>query len=153
MRGSSARRASVKIVMSESRILVVDDEPQFLATVQCFLEGNGFEVLAGNSCRQAEDIYTSARPDAAVLDYSLPDGNILDVLPRLRAIDASIPIIIMTGHASIELAVQAIKHGAEHFLTKPVDLSALAVMLKRGQDNVRMHRNRCSIRADPAVRP
>jgi DNA-binding NtrC family response regulator len=126
--------------MAESRILVVDDEPQFLASVQCFLENSGFEVLPGTSCRQAEEVYASARPDAAVLDYSLPDGNILDVLPRLRALDASIPIIIMTGHASIELAVQAIKLGAEHLLTKPVDLSALAVMLKRSQETVRMHR-------------
>ena len=126
--------------MFDGRILVVDDEPQFLATVQTFLQDSGFEAITGESCRRAKEIYASARPDAAVLDYSLPDGNILEILPRLRAVDASIPIIIMTGHASIELAVQAIKLGAEHFLTKPIDLSALAVMLERSLESRRIRR-------------
>lgn len=70
----------------------------------------------------------------------LPDGNVLEILPRLHALDASIPIIIMTGHASIELAVQAVKLGAEHFLTKPVDLPTLVVMLERSLENQRNRR-------------
>ena len=126
--------------MADGRILVVDDEPQFLAGVQSFLENSGFEVVAGTSCQQAEEVYARAKPDAAVLDYSLPDGNILEILPRLHAVDASIPIIIMTGHASIELAVQAVKMGAEHFLTKPVDLPTLVVMLERSLENQRNRR-------------
>ena len=126
--------------MADGRILVVDDEPQFLSTVCLFLENAGFEIVSGTSCRQAEDIYGSAKPDAAVIDYSLGDGNALEVLPRLREIDATIPIVIMTGHASIELAVQAVKMGAEHFLTKPVDLPTLAVMLERSLENQRNRR-------------
>lgn len=126
--------------MADGRILVVDDEPQFLSTVQNFLENSGFEVVTATSCRQAQEIYSSAKPDAAVMDYSLGDGNALEILPRLRAADASIPIIIMTGHASIELAVQAVKLGAEHFLTKPVDLVTLAVMLERSLENQRNRR-------------
>lgn len=125
--------------MVDGRILVVDDEPQYLLAVQSFLENSGFEVIAGTSCQQAEEIYNSAKPDAVVMDYSLGDGNAHEILPRLRASDPSIPIIIMTGHGSIELAVQAVKLGAEHFLTKPVDLSTLAVMLERSLEN---HRNR-----------
>src|SRR5882757_101739 len=127
--------------MADGRILVVDDEPQFLLTVQSFLENTGFEVIPGTSCRQAEEIYSSAKPDAVVMDYSLGDGNALEILPRLHAADVSIPIIIMTGHASIELAVQAVKLGAEHFLTKPVDLPTLAVMLGRSLENQRNRRN------------
>ncbi len=126
--------------MADGRILVVDDEPQFLSTVQTFLENSGFEVVTGSSCRQAEDIYSSAKPDVAVLDYGLGDGNVLEILPRLRAADPSVPIIIMTGHASIELAVQAVKMGAEHFLTKPVDLPTLSVMLERSLENQRNRR-------------
>lgn len=121
------------------RILVVDDEPNFLASVQGFLENSGFEVVTGTSCQRAEAIYASDKPDAAVLDYSLPDGNILETLPRLQALDDSVPIIIMTGHASIELAVQAVKMGAEQFLTKPLDMPTLVVMLERTLEN---HRNR-----------
>jgi DNA-binding NtrC family response regulator len=126
--------------MADGRILVLDDEPQFLATVRSFLEGRGFEVVTATSCRQAEEVYGRAKPDAAVLDYSLPDGNALEILPRLRAVDPSIPIILMTGHASIDLAVQAVKMGAEHFLTKPVDLPTLAVMLERSLENQRNRR-------------
>jgi len=126
--------------MPDGRILVVDDEPQFLGTIQTYLEDSGLEVVTGTSCRQAEDLYSHAKPDAAVLDYSLSDGNALQILPRLRALDGSIPIIIVTGHASIELAVQAIKMGAEHFLTKPVDLGALVVMLTRSLENQRNRR-------------
>ena len=126
--------------MPEGRILVVDDEPQFLLAVQRFLENSGFDVIPGTSCRQAEEIYNSAKPDAVVMDYSLGDGNALEILPRLHTADASIPIIIMTGHASIELAVQAVKLGAEHFLTKPVDLATLAVMLERSLENQRNRR-------------
>jgi len=126
--------------MAESRILVADDEPDFLAGVQVFLEKRGFEVVPGNSCRQAESIFISAKPDAAVLDYSMADGNILETLPRLHELDPSIPIIVMTGHASIELAVQAIKMGAEHFLTKPLDMPTLVVMLERCLENQRNRR-------------
>lgn len=126
--------------MAQGRILVVDDEPQFLDTVRNFLERSGFEVMTGGSCRRAEEIYAAVKPDAAVLDYSLGDGNALEILPRLRSADPSIPIIIMTGHASIELAVQAVKMGAEHFLTKPVDLGTLSVMLERSLENQRNRR-------------
>jgi DNA-binding NtrC family response regulator len=126
--------------MAEGRILIVDDEPQFLGTVCGFLEDRGFEVISGTCCREAEECWSSAKPDAAVLDYSLPDGNILDILPNLHALDPSIPIVILTGHASIELAVQAVKLGAEHFLTKPVDLPTLAVMLERSLENQRNRR-------------
>jgi DNA-binding NtrC family response regulator len=126
--------------MVEGRILVVDDDLQFLDTVRQFLENSGFEVISGACCRDAEEHWRSAKPDAAVLDYSLPDGNILDILPKLHALDPSIPIVIMTGHASIELAVQAVKLGAEHFLTKPVDLGTLAMMLERSLENQRNHR-------------
>lgn len=126
--------------MVTGRILVVDDEPQFLGTVQRFLEARGFEVVTAPSCREAEENYSSAKPDAAVMDYSLADGNVLEILPRLRSIDPTIPIIIMTGHASIELAVQAVKMGAEHFLTKPLDMGTLAVMLERSLENQRNRR-------------
>ena len=131
--------------MADGRILVVDDEPQFLHAVQSFLENSGFEVIPGTSCRQAEEIYISAKPDAVVMDYSLGDGNTHEILPRLRAVDSSIPIIIMTGHASIELAVQAVKLGAEHFLTKPVDLPTLAVMLERSLENQRNRRKQAIV--------
>jgi len=69
----------------------------------------------------------------------LPDGNAIDLLPKLKAIDAGVPIILLTGHARIELAVRAIQLGAEQFLLKPLDLPALLVVLERALEN---HQNR-----------
>jgi DNA-binding NtrC family response regulator len=73
----------------------------------------------------------------AVLDYRLPDGNALQLLPRLKASDSSIPIIILTGHGSIDLAVEAVKLGATQFLTKPIELAALFVMIQASVENRR----------------
>jgi DNA-binding NtrC family response regulator len=73
--------------------------------------------------------------DAVTLDYSLPDGNAIELLPKLKAIDSGVPIILLTGHASIELAVRSIQLGAEQFLVKPVDLPALLVVLERALEN------------------
>ncbi len=56
------------------------------------------------------------------MDYSLPDGNALELLPRLKEADPSVPVLILTAHGSVDLAVRAIKEGAEQFLTKPVQL-------------------------------
>ena len=67
----------------------------------------------------------------------LPDGNALDLLPRLKEIDPSVPVIVLTGHGTIDLAVRAIKEGAEQFLTKPVELPALLVVLERLLENQR----------------
>jgi DNA-binding NtrC family response regulator len=84
------------------------------------------------SCQEAEDTWRGTRPDVAILDYNLPDGNALRLLPRLRDIDPSIPVIILTAFGAIDLAVEAIKAGATQFLTKPVEFGALLVVVKEG---------------------
>ena len=61
----------------------------------------------------------------------LPDGTALDLLPRLKEIDSGIPLLVLTAHGSIDLAVRAIKEGAEQFLTKPLELPTLLVILQR----------------------
>ncbi len=117
--------------MADGRILIIDDEPAIRFGIRDFLEQHGFEVDEAGSCREAEASFRAARPDAAILDYRLPDGDALVLLPRLREIDAGVPLLVLTGHGSIDLAVRAIKDGAEQFLTKPVDLPSLLIMLRR----------------------
>jgi DNA-binding NtrC family response regulator len=127
--------------MLRSRVLLIEDEAQFHGVVRCFLETHGFEVLVAETCADGEELWRNVRPDAAVLDYELPDGNALDLLPRLKAVHPANPIVVLTGHGSIELAVEAIKLGAEQFLTKPPELSALLAMLQRGLENQRNRQN------------
>src|SRR5260370_40246535 len=62
------------------------------------------------------------------------------LLPRLKEINAALPVVVLTGHGSIDLAARAIKEGAEQFITKPVELPALLVVLQRGLENQRSRR-------------
>ena len=113
------------------RILLVEDDAAVGEAVGTFLQASGYEVDLVRLCRTAEEVFGSNRPDAVLVDYRLPDGTALDILPALRASDPTVPVIVLTGHGSIDLAVRAIKEGAEHFLTKPVELPALLVILER----------------------
>jgi DNA-binding NtrC family response regulator len=123
----------------KNRILLVDDEEVIRFGIRRFLEHKGYEVLEAEDCASAVEVFRAQLPDLAVLDFRLPDGNALELLSRLREDGSTTPIIILTAHGSIDLAVRAIREGAEHFLTKPVELDALLVILERCLDN---HRSR-----------
>lgn len=142
--------------MATHRILLVDDDEAIRFGVRDFLEAHGYEVVEAATCQAAREIYQSSKPDAAIVDYKLPDGNALDLVPELKRIDSAIPLVVLTGHGSIELAVQAIKEGADHFLTKPVELPALRIVLQRlleDQRNRQRQLARRSSRARAAVDP
>ena len=126
--------------MASRKILVVDDDQDARFAVCEFLKVQNFDVDEADSFKTAIEAYTASRPDVALLDYRLPDGNALELLPRLKAIDPIVPIIILTGHGSIDLAVQAIKVGAEQFFTKPVELPALLVVIRRLIENQKVQR-------------
>ncbi|MBI4517540.1 MAG: sigma-54-dependent Fis family transcriptional regulator [Deltaproteobacteria bacterium] len=133
--------------MPGHKVLIVDDEAGVRFGLRGFLVTNGYSVEEAATCAEAEAGFRASRPDAAILDYQLPDGNALDLLPLLKKIDPTVPLLILTGHGSIDLAVRAIKEGAEHFLTKPVELPALLVMLQRMFDNQRTRRHQLAGRA------
>ncbi len=117
--------------MAQHKILIVEDEAGIRFGLRKFLEAKGYEVDEAETCQEAQEVCRGSRPDVALIDYLLPDGTALELLPRLKQIDPSIPVVILTAHGSIELAVRAIKEGAEQFLTKPVALDAVLVMVQR----------------------
>jgi len=121
--------------MAEDVILIVEDDVRQRALLGEFLSANSLKALTAGSCLEAEHICRTQRPDAAILDYELPDGNALGLMIRLKTIDPSLPIIILTGQGSIQRAVEAVKLGADQFLTKPVDLATLTVLLQRSLAN------------------
>ncbi len=123
--------------MTKDRVLIVEDEEAIGAAIQNFLEGKGYETMAGGNCEEGEKLLRTFRPDVVVLDYSLPDGNAIDLMSRLKSIDPGLPVIILTGHGSIDLAVQAVKQGADQFLTKPTELATLYVLIQRLLENQR----------------
>ena len=142
--------------MAHHKILLVDDETGVRFGIQKFLGAKGYEVKEADTCHGAEELFRDTRPDLAVVDYLLPDGTALDLLPRLRQIDPGVPVLILTAHGSIDLAVRAIKEGAEQFLTKPVELPALLLVLEKLLENQRNRRKQLagtSQRSRQAVDP
>src|SRR4029077_20980699 len=117
----------------------VDDEPGVRFGIRDFLEQQGYEIEEAESCDDAQHLFRTPRPDIVIAAYMLPDGTALDLLPRLKEIDSDIPLLVLTAHGSIDLAVRAIKEGAEQFLTKPQELPALAVILTRLLQRQRNH--------------
>jgi DNA-binding NtrC family response regulator len=125
--------------MARNKVLVVDDEPGVRFGIRDFLEQQGYEIEEAESCEDAQHLFRTSRPDIVIADYMLADGTALDLLPRLKEIDADIPLLVLTAHGSIDLAVRAIKEGAEQFLTKPLELPALQVILQRLLQKQRNH--------------
>jgi DNA-binding NtrC family response regulator len=124
--------------MSRLRVLVVDDDPSIRFGVRGFLEARDCEVEEAGTCAAAEERLRGSLPDVVVADYRLPDGSALDLLPRFREQAPGIPFLILTAHGSIDLAVRAIQAGADQFLTKPVELPALLVLIRRLDDQRRL---------------
>ena len=105
--------------------LIVDDEETFSKNAARFLEKGGHTVRTAATGGAGLSAFAECSPDAVVLDYRLPDIDGIAVIARIRAQDATVPILMITGHGSIELAVEAMKAGANDLLTKPVALADL----------------------------
>jgi len=133
--------------MSKKTIVIGEDDASIRSALSEFLQSLDYEVVEASSCETIQKAFRSASPDAAVLDYSLPDGTALDLLPQLKGTYPSIPLIVLTGNGTIPLAVEAIKEGAEQFLTKPVEMSAIAVVLERALKNQRNQQKQLAGRA------
>jgi DNA-binding NtrC family response regulator len=133
--------------MPKKRIIVGEDDQAIRGALVEFLESLDYEVIEAASCAAIREAFRESSPDAAVLDYSLPDGTALDLLPHLKQSHPTVPLILLTGNATVQLAVRAIKEGAEQFLTKPVEMSAIAVVLERALKNQRNQQKQLAGRA------
>jgi len=124
------------------KILLVDDDAQMRNVLALYLRRAGFTVLDAATLAEARRLQSKQAPDLTIVDYQLPDGTAFDLLSATRERDASEAVIVLTGLGTIDLAVRAIKSGAEHFLTKPVDLESLEVLVRRTLDLQRDRRQR-----------
>jgi DNA-binding NtrC family response regulator len=97
-------------------------------------------VEEADDCASARVKFRTFHPDVTVLDFRLPDGTALDLIPDFRAANDSAALIVLTAYASIDTAVEAVKLGAEQFFTKPVELDALLVVIRRTIEHQRNRR-------------
>jgi two-component system NtrC family response regulator len=113
------------------RLLVVDDEKNYLVILRELLSRDGYEVEAFHQPLEALKV-ASRRPfDAALVDLRMGELDGVEVMQRLRRIDSGLGIVIMTAHASVETAVEAMKSGAADYVMKPFDNDALLHTLRR----------------------
>jgi two-component system, NtrC family, response regulator AtoC len=114
--------------MPGQRVLVLDDERLVRWSLSQRLRADGLEVSEANTAAEAVQ---AAPPDAAILDYRLPDGDGVSVLKKLRAVDPDLPVIMLTAHTDTDLIVEAIKAGASDYITKPFEVDDVALRLLR----------------------
>jgi DNA-binding NtrC family response regulator len=112
-------------------ILIVEDEATLAKNIKTYLVRNGYEAETVSSAEDGLARLDSFKPDAVLLDLRLPGMDGLAALARFRAADANLNIIMITGHGSVETAVDAMKAGAYDFLTKPVSLTKLRLLLDK----------------------
>ena len=124
------------------KVLVVDDDAQMRSVLVLYLKRMGHQVLEAPTIAEARALSMGESPDLTIVDYNLPDGTAFDMIGSKADRDAGEAVIVLTGMGTIELAVRAIKAGAEHFLTKPVDLESLDILVRRTLESQRERRKR-----------
>ncbi len=138
--------------MPDAKILLIEDDPAVRHGMAAFLRANGLDVEETETCQRALERFKAVGHDVIVADYSLPDGTSLDLLPQIKKLSEETPFIILTAHGSIDLAVRAIKEGAEQFLTKPVESKSLLVLVRRLLQQQRLRkRQEAAARLQPGM--
>src|ERR1043165_1328540 len=102
------------------KILVVDDEPSICWAFSQLLQSQGWQPLTASSAEEGLELANKERPDLVVLDVRLPGISGLDALPKFRALNPELPILVMTAHGTMDTAIEATRRGAYNYLTEPI---------------------------------
>jgi DNA-binding NtrC family response regulator len=121
-------------------ILIVDDEPYNLDLLEQELTDRGFAVERARSGAEALQKNEALRPDLVLLDYMMPGMHGLEVLREIRAGESDVPVVVMTAHGSIEVAVEAMKLGAYDFVLKPFEPEHIALTVQKALEHGRLKR-------------
>src|SRR5216117_2333378 len=130
----------------KTRIMVVDDDMNMRDLMITLLESEGYDVIPSENAAAAQAAFDGPQPDAALLDLQLPDGHGLDLLPIFKKHWPETEVIVLTGNATLEAAVEATKRGAIFFQSKPVDPKNLMVLVKRALEQKQLKEQASSLR-------
>lgn len=117
--------------MTRKSILIVDDEVTIRKALAKALEREGYQVTAVKSVLEASSIAKDAKHQLVISDLQLPDGDGLSLIKQLRANNADLASIIITGFATVESAIQATKEGVFHYVTKPFNIDEVLVLVSK----------------------
>ncbi len=142
--------------MSDAYVLVVDDEPDIRELVREILEDEGYEVAVAEDATAAREALRSRRPDLVLLDIWMPDVDGITLLKEWsREGELPFPVIVMSGHGTVETAVEATRLGAYDFLEKPLSLAKLLLTVERALETEQLRRENVGLRrrAQPVSEP
>lgn len=120
------------------RILVVDDERDIRDASERILSRIGFQLYTAKRGEEALQIFQEAHPAIVLLDLKMPGMDGMEVLKHLRGLDPSIQVIIITGYATVETAIEAMKQGAYDFISKPFEPDQLRIVVNRAAEKIRL---------------
>ncbi len=118
--------------MSSRSVLVIDDEPDIRALLQEILEDEGYEVATAGSAAEASEALSESTPDLVLLDIWMPDTDGISLLKAWKISgELQFPVIMISGHGTVETAVEATRLGAVDFIEKPVSLAKLLLTVEK----------------------
>jgi len=120
------------------KILVVDDETPSREALGLLLKSAGFEITGAATGHEAFELLTAGSFDIVITDLFLADLNGIDILKRVKALSPAMEVILITGHASAETAVRAMKEGAFDYITKPLNLDELRMIIDKALEKRRL---------------
>ena len=120
------------------KILVIDDEKPTLKMFRLTLMAYGYEVLTAENGQEGLDVFERERPRIVLTDIKMPGMNGIEVLRRIKQIDPTAEVIVITGHGDMDLAIQALNLDAADFINKPIQRHLLEQALKSAQERCRM---------------
>jgi two-component system response regulator AtoC len=135
--------------MRAATVLVVDDEQLIRWSLASRLQDEGYRVLEADTAADALNRFREG-VDLVLLDYKLPDGDGLEVLRQMRGIDPEALVILLTGHSSVELAVDSMKQGAYHYASKPFNLDEIALLVAKALETTQLRREVRTLRNSQA---
>ncbi|HXR06459.1 MAG TPA: sigma-54 dependent transcriptional regulator [Candidatus Acidoferrum sp.] len=129
-----------------TKVMVVDDTEGIRDLLSAILQREGYEAILKSSAAELTASFNQPQPDIILLDLVLPDGDGLDLLPQIKKQWPDTEVIVLTGHATFDAAVEATKRGAYHFQNKPFDTKTLLLSVQRALEHKRLNEEASSLR-------
>jgi len=128
------------------RLLVVDDEPSMREFLEIMLAQDGYQVRTASSGEEGFEMFLQDEPDLVLTDVKMPGMSGLDLIRKIRSLDTSVPVIVITAFASAEDALRAVREGAYDYLSKPFQLDDLRIIMRNALEVRRLRRQNAELR-------
>jgi len=121
------------------RLLIIDDEVNLARELSFFFKSRGYETITAGNLAEGVECFEEQRPSFVICDVRLPDGSGIDALRRIRAVDPSAYVIMITAFQDMQTTIQAMQLGAFDYIHKPLDPLELDIVISKARENQRLH--------------